>query len=138
MSNNLPPSISYECLNRIREILTQSKIQALQSVNTAMVQAYWEIGREIVKEEQRGAPRAEYGDQLLATLGQELKQDFGKSFSDRNLRFIRAFYQAFPNWNALRSELTWTHYRLLSKIDKPAARQFYEAECIRSRWSTRE
>ncbi|MEO5971307.1 MAG: DUF1016 N-terminal domain-containing protein [Bdellovibrionia bacterium] len=109
-----------------------------QAVNAAMVQAYWEIGREIVEEEQRGASRAGYGDQLLVTLGRTLAHEFGKSFSDRNLRFIRAFYQAFPNWNSLRPELSWTHYRLLSKIDKPNARTFYEAECLRARWSTRE
>lgn len=106
MTNTQTPSIAPDCLNRIREILIRSRNQALQAVNAAMVQAYWEIGREIVKEEQRGAARAGYGDQLLATLGKTLTYEFGRSFSDRNLRFIRAFYQAFPNWNSLRSELT--------------------------------
>lgn len=125
------------CLDRIRSILMHSRTRALQAVNTAMVGAYWEIGREIVEEEQKGGGRAGYGDQLMIGLAKSLSREFGKSFSERNLRFIRAFYVAFPIRNSLRSELGWTHYRLLSRIEKPSAREFYEAECVRANWSTR-
>ena len=138
MTKSIQPTVSDACLSRIREILAQSRSQALQAVNSAMVRAYWEIGREIVEEEQRGADRAGYGEQLLANLGKALAREFGKSFSERNLRFIRSFYTSFPIRNSLRSELTWTHYRLLSRIEKPEARAFYEVESVRARWSTRE
>ncbi len=136
MSDLLPTSI--EALERIRTILAQARAQALQAVNSEMVRAYWKIGQVIVEEEQRGAERAEYGARLIQSLAERLSQEFGKGFNERNLRFMREFYQAFPNWNAVRSELSWTHYRILSRIDKPEARSFYLEEAIRSRWSTRE
>lgn len=127
-----------ETLSRIRDILARSRSQALVAVNAAMVQAYWQIGREIVEEEQRGSERAQYGAQLIDLLSARLTAEFGKGFIPRNLRFMREFYLAFPIWNAVRSELSWTHYRLLSRVDKPEARQFYLHECVRSHWSTRE
>lgn len=103
-----------------------------------MVQAYWQIGREIVEEEQRGHSRADYGARLIEELAGQLSKEFGRGFIPRNLRYMREFYQAFPNWNAVRSELSWTHHRLLSAVQKPEARAFYGAECVKARWSTRE
>ena len=113
-----------------------------------MVQAYWQIGREIVEEEQRGQGRAEYGAHLVEELAAGLTREYGKGFNARNLWYMKDVYQAFPNLgaeivNALRSQspqpqLSWTHYRLLSRIDKPEARAFYAAECAKARWSTRE
>lgn len=136
MTDLLPAAA--DCLNRIRDILTRSRHQALQAVNAAMVQAYWQVGREIVEEEQHGQPTAEYGTYLIEHLAERLTAEFGKGFIPRNLRYMREFYQAFPMWNAVRSELTWTHYRLLSRIEKPEARSFYMVECAKARWSTRE
>jgi predicted nuclease of restriction endonuclease-like (RecB) superfamily len=129
---------SSECFERIREILTRSRNQALQAVNSAMVQAYWQIGQEIVEEEQRGKSRAGYGDQLIRELSAKLIRDFGPGFKVRNLWYMRSFYESFPKVHALRAELTWTHYRLLTKVSKPEARIFYQNECAQSRWSTRE
>lgn len=103
-----------EMIARIRAILASARNQAMQSVNAAMVRAYWEIGREIVEEEQRGQARAEYGQQLIATLSDRLSAEFGRGFNERNLRFMREFYSAFPKWNAVRSELSWTHYLYFS------------------------
>lgn len=74
-------------------------------------------GRHIVEFEQGGHARAEYGAKLLPQLAQTLSHEFGKGFDERNLRNMRAFFLAFPNWNALRSELSWTHYRLLLRVD---------------------
>ena len=125
-------------VNRIRKILDESRHRALQTVNAAMVSAYWEVGREIVQEEQKGQNRASYGDELLAVLSRELVRDYGKGFSPRNLLYIRNFYLAYPKSQALLAKLSWTHYRLLSEIEKTEARTFYEGECIRANWSTRE
>jgi predicted nuclease of restriction endonuclease-like (RecB) superfamily len=127
-----------ECLLRVRNILAQGRRQALQAVNSAMVQTYWNIGREIVEEEQRGAERAAYGSRLIEALARELSAEFGAGFSARSLWFMRDVYLAFPILNALRSELSWTHYRLLSRVQNKNARGFYEAECANARWSTRE
>lgn len=126
------------CLIRVREILTQGRRQALQAVNTAMVQAYWQVGHEIVEEEQRGADHAAYGARLVEKLAQQLTTDFGKGFDRSNLWNMRAVYLAFPILDALRRELSWTHYRLLSRVQNAQARKFYEAECANARWSTRE
>ncbi len=103
-----------------------------------MVGAYWEIGREIVEEEQRGQARASYGNSLLESLSQSLSQEFGKGFDISNLRNMRQFYLSFPIQDALRPELSWTHYRLICRVDRAEARAFYERECITGRWSTRE
>ncbi len=136
-----PPSAA-ECLARVRAILQSSRRQAMQTVNAVMVEAYWRIGREIVEEEQRGKNRAAYGSQLIEELSRALTQEYGRGYIPRNLRYMREFYQAFPIWNALRSEshslLSWTHYRLLARVGRPEARAFYAAECAKSRWSTRE
>ncbi len=135
--SELIPSIQ-ECLTRIRDIVTQGRRQALQAVNTAMVQTYWQVGREIVEEEQRGANRAEYGARIVETLANQLTHEFGKGFDRSNLWNMRAVYMAFPILDAPRRELRWTHYRLLARVPNPQARAFYDAECASARWSTRE
>ncbi len=122
----------------IAEILTAARATAYRAVNKVMVQAYWEIGRVIVEHEQQGKKRADYGKSLLVELARRLTEDFGKGFDERNLRHIRQFYLTFPIRNALRSELTWTHYRLLLREDNELARGFYLNEAINSNWSTRE
>jgi predicted nuclease of restriction endonuclease-like (RecB) superfamily len=135
--NEIVPSVE-DCLLRVREILTQGRRQAMQAVNTAMVQTYWQVGREIVEEEQRGADRAKYGARLMEMLARQLTDEFGKGFTPRSLWFMREVYLAFPIPYALRTELSWTHYRLLALVKTPQARIFYEAECANARWSTRE
>jgi len=132
----LPSAAS--AIARIRDVVLKARRQALAAVNSAMVQAYWEVGREIVEEEQRGQARAGYGHKLLESLSASLSEEFGKGFDTSNLRYMRLFYIAFPIRDALRHELSWTHYRLLSRVDRPEARAFYEQECIAAHWSTRE
>ena len=103
----------------IKEALLFSRNQAYSAVNFAMVQAYWHIGRIIVEHEQNGSIRAEYGKAVLQDVSDRLTEEFGKGFDVRNLRNMRAFYRAYPKWNAVRSELTWTHYREVPRTDRP-------------------
>ena len=106
--------------------------------NTEMLRAYWNIGREIVEEEQKGEDRAAYGSAILEELATRLTSLYGKSFSSRNLRYMRQFYRVFSKWNAVRSELSWTHYRILLKVEKENSRVFYMREAITGNWSTRQ
>ena len=122
----------------IRDILLTARNKVYRAANSEMVLAYWNIGRLIVEHEQNGNTRAEYGKQLLQQLSERLSAEFGKGFDERNLRNMRAFYLAFPIWNAVRSELTWTHYRLLLKVENEAARTWYMNEAIASAWSSRQ
>jgi len=124
--------------SRIREILETARSNAYRAVNVAMVQAYWNIGREIVEEEQHGQKKADYGVKLIGELSVRLSKDFGKGFDERNLFYMRQFYLCFPKLNALRSELSWTHYRLLMRVGNENARDFYIEECAKSNWSTRQ
>jgi predicted nuclease of restriction endonuclease-like (RecB) superfamily len=121
----------------IRTVLDSARQNAYRAVNFAMVEAYWQIGQLIVEEEQQGNSRAEYGSGLLKYLAQRLTTDFGRGFDESNLRYIRLFYHAFPIRDALRHELSWTHYRLLLKVDNPAARAWYMDETAQQQWSSR-
>jgi predicted nuclease of restriction endonuclease-like (RecB) superfamily len=123
---------------QIQSILAAARTEAWRAVNSAMVAAYWEIGRVIVEEEQRGQARAGYGQQLVKDLSERLTAEFGKGFDRSNLQFMRVFYMLYPNCDALRRELSWTHYRTLLKVENSDARRFYENEAINARWSTRE
>jgi len=139
MTENLPtPSDFQQTYEQIRAILTEARDRAYRAINTAMVAAYWEIGRIIVEQEQQGQQRAEYGKGLLVELSQRLTADFGRGFDRSNLWHMRSFYLSYPILDAVRRELSWTHYRLLLRVEKPEARAFYETEAVNSRWSTRE
>lgn len=124
--------------SEIKETLLLSRNQAYNAVNFAMVQAYWQIGRIIVEHEQNGNVRADYGKSVLQELSGRLTKDFGKGFSVRTLQQMKKFYLVFPNTNALRSQLTWTHYRLLLSVENERARQWYMDEAIASAWSSRQ
>ena len=106
----------------IRTVLVSARQKAYSAVNSAMVEAYWEIGRQI---EQAVGNRAEYGKGLLQDISKKLSSEFGRGFTVRNLQAMRQFFVTFPNTHALRAELSWTHYRLLMKIDNVPRREFY-------------
>ena len=99
---------------------------------------YWDIGRVIFEEEQRGKARADYGSFLIKELSKKLSQNLGKGFDISNLKNMRQFYLVFPNGDALRRHLSWTHYRLIMRVDKKEAREFYMVETINNKWGTRE
>lgn len=103
---------------KIKSILENARNNAYLAVNFAMVSAYWHIGKIIVEEDQKGKKRAEYGRPLIKDLSLRLKKEYGQGFTERNIRNIRSFYLAFPKWHALRTELAWTHYRLLLRLEK--------------------
>lgn len=137
-SDVVNPDDVQELYTQVRAIVTAARAQAVRSVNVHMVQAYWKIGQAIVEFEQQGRPRADYGTGLIESLAQKLAAEVGTGFQARNLWWMRDFYQSFPNLNALRTELSWTHYRLLLKVDNSHARAFYEQESATQHWSTRE
>ena len=121
----------------IKSILEQARNKVYKVANSTMVQAYWNIGRVIV-EKQGGNNKAEYGAALIKNLSKKMTKEFGKGFTVANLKNMRQFYLIFQKSYALRSELTWTHYRLLMRVENENARNFYIEECIKSNWSTRQ
>lgn len=124
----------------IREILSKARQNAYTAVNFAMVEAYWQIGKRIVEQEQEGRERAGYGEYLIKSLSIELKNEWGNGFSVANLKNFRQFYQVFPNFEksyTVRSQLTWSHYRLIMRVENSEARDYYIRESADQRWSTR-
>ena len=124
-------------LGSLRQLIAESRQQVLRAVDVVQVQTYWHVGQHILEFEQGGALRAEYGRGLLVQLGQALSVEFGRGFDATNLRHMRGFYLAFPIRDAVRRELSWTHYRLLLRVDSPEARQWYVNEAATQNWSTR-
>lgn len=134
------PSIPISFVEDVRGILRSARGSAYAAVNAAMVDAYWQIGRRIVEEEQSGSARAAYGSQLIRHLSHSLSDEFGKGLSAANLRNFRQFYLTFPDAGkryALRSELSWTHWRLIMRVEDPQARSYYISETARQQWSSR-
>ena len=123
--------------NEIKNILNMARNKVYKTANFVMVEAYWNIGKSII-EEQGGNEKAEYGAGLIKELSKQMTQDFGKGFTVTNLKYMRQFYLMFPNSHALRDELSWTHYRLLIKVENDNARDFYMQEAAKSQWSTRQ
>ena len=122
--------ISESLYSEIRALIETARESIVKSVNWAMVITHWEIGRRIVEEEQNGQERAIYGNFLIVNLSKQLTDEFGKGFDARELRKMRQFYLTFPIRDALRPELSWTHYRLLLRVEDSKARTFYLTESI--------
>ena len=121
----------------IRAIIINTRNTIYKAVNTGILEANWKIGRRIVEEEQAGASRAEYGQRVINDLAEKLSVEFGRGFDARELRRYRQFYLLFPKWDALRPELTWTHYRTLIRVENERARLYYLNEAALQNWSTR-
>lgn len=121
----------------IRRIIQEAHSVVSHVANWAMVEANWRVGFLIVEDEQKGKRKAEYGKSVLKELAQRLTAEYGSGYDERNLRYMRSFYLAFPIRNALRSELSWTHYRSLMTVADPVAREWYMNECVASSWGTR-
>ena len=121
----------------IRNEVEKARQKVYAAVNFAMVETYWNIGKQIY-EAQGENERAEYGKGLLKFLSEKLTEEFGKGFTVTNLKYMRQFYIAFTNRHALSDQLSWTHYRMLLKVEDDKARTFYLNECLKSNWSTRQ
>lgn len=119
----------------VRNTLMVARSKAYSAVNSAMVEAYWEIGQQI---DEAVGERAEYGKGLLKYLAGQLTTEFGKGFDESSLRRMRQFSKTFPNRATLWHELSWSHYRLLMKIEDKSRREFYGRECAESAWSVRQ
>jgi len=135
MSKNKAITSDKAVYQNIRTILVSARQKVYTAVNSTMVQAYWEIGKQI---EQAVGDRAEYGKGLLQFISAELTAEFGKGFDESSLRRMRQFFKVFPIRATLRHELSWSHYRLLMKIDNTQRRDFYLNECAESNWSSRQ
>lgn len=125
-------------IHDIKNILSQARQKAYSAINSAMVEAYWQIGRRIVEEEQNGANRAEYGKRILENLSKELTKEFGKGFSYRTLREIRQFYLTFPEiefWRTPFAKLSWSHFQRVLKVSNEEARTYYLTQAAENRWS---
>jgi predicted nuclease of restriction endonuclease-like (RecB) superfamily len=124
----------------IKYILEQARLKAYSVVHSAMVETYWLVGKRIVEEEQNGARRADYGEAILKNLSVALTAEFGKGFSYANLRNFRQFYLTYPDPEicyTLCSKLTWSHNRLIMRVQDKQAQQFYLKECALQNWSVR-
>ena len=121
----------------VRKVIQEAQGVVSRVANWAMVEANWRVGFLIVEDEQKGKRKAEYGKAVLRDLACRLTAEYGSDYDERNLRYMRSFYLAFPIRNALRSELSWTHYRSLMRVPDPIAREWYMNECIASSWGTR-
>lgn len=137
--------------NEISELLAQARRTAYKNVNAIMVQTYWQIGRKIVEQEQKGQNRAEYGDQLVTNLSRHLSGTFGKGFSEANLRNMRQFYTIFPEHDQFKdlstsnlqfatqcvANLSWTNIRQIMRLNDPKERDYYIHEASSQNWSSR-
>ena len=136
-SNEEPNDIvAQETYKTVRDYVVEAQIQVNKAVNFAMVTAYWNIGKKIY-EVCGESDRAAYGKQLLMYIAEKLTDEFGKGYTVANLKNMRQFYRTFQNRYALRSELSWTHYRSLMRVKDETARQFYLEEAIACGWSSR-
>lgn len=130
--------INNKLLTTITSIINQSRENAIRAVDFHRTLMYWQIGKHIFEEEQQGKERADYGKYLILYLAQNLEPQFGSGFSYRQLNSFRQFYRTFPIVNALRSQLNWTQYRLLMRIEDEAKREFYIAESMKNNWTSRQ
>lgn len=131
------PIIPNSLYAAISDVIQQARQQVKQAVNQQMVQAYWQIGRLIVEQEQQGQQRAEYGKQQLGQLSRHLQEQFGKGFDVTNLRNMRRFYLVFPKRETLSLELSWSHFNILSRLENSQARAWYMQEATQQNWSVR-
>lgn len=122
----------------IKDIIVLSRQRVFRMANSTLLETYWHIGKIIVEDEQKGHTKAEYGKATLKNLAQQLTLEFGKGFDYTNLTNMRKFYQAFPILDTLRQELSWSHYRLLSRLDTVQKRNYYISESVAAQWNSRE
>ena len=124
-------------LSLIKKVVVTAKEKAFKNSNSILLQMYWDIGRLIVEDEQQGATKATYGKATLKNLSQQLNLEFGRGYDERNLNNMRAFFVAFPIWYAVRTKLSWTHYRIISRIENKQIREQYLNAALESGWDTR-
>lgn len=125
-------------IHQIQSIIANAKDKAVRSVDTERVLMYWQIGKVIFEEEQAGKERADYGRYLIKSISEVFQPQFGSGFSIRQLERYRQFFRMFSNASALRTHLSWTHYKLMLSIDNQYKREFYLAETTKNNWTARQ
>ncbi len=125
-------------IENIGLVYSSAKNNASNAVNVEMLNAYWKIGEHIIKYEQEGKLKAEYGKHLLETLSEDLKNKHGKGFSRSNLNYMRLFFVRYPICETVSHKLTWSHYFELLKINDSISREFYQNQSIIENWTVRE
>ena len=136
---NVPAVATERLLGDIRALIEAAREQTARAVNSAIVDLYWHIGTRIRQDVLR-EKRADYGEQIVSALSAQLTADFGRGYDRRNLYHMIRFAEVFPDEeivNALRTQLSWTHFRELLAIDDAVKREFYTEMCRLERWSTR-
>jgi predicted nuclease of restriction endonuclease-like (RecB) superfamily len=127
-----------ELYQEVKRLIVDAQRRVYVSSNAILLKLYWDIGQQIVEIEQDGKERAAYGKSVLKNLSEQLSLDFGKGFDASNLRNMRQFYLAFQKWDAVRHKLSWTHYRILSRIEEEEERNAYTLLADKENWNTRE
>jgi predicted nuclease of restriction endonuclease-like (RecB) superfamily len=122
----------------IKAIIATAQDKAIRAVDNERTLMYWTIGKRIFEEEQQGKDRADYGTYLIKFISQELEPEYGSGYSKRQIELFRQFYRTFPIANALRSQLSWTHYKLIIRLDSQDKIDFYIAETVKNNWNTRQ
>lgn len=122
----------------IKAIIATAKDKAIRAVDNERTLMYWRIGQRIFEEEQEGKDRADYGAFLIKFLSQKLQPEYGSGFSYRQLNWYRQFYRTFPIVSALRTQLSWTQYKLLLAVDNQDEREFYITESVKNNWTSRQ
>ena len=125
-------------ISEIKLIIAKSREKAIQTVDNIRVVMYWQIGKRIFEEEQQGKDRAAYGTYLTKTLAAELQPEYGSGFTARQLERYRQFYRTFPIASALRTQFSWTHYKLLLPLDNAEKREYYILEAVTNNWNSRQ
>ena len=125
-------------IQEITNLVNEVKSNLSSEINKSIIYVYWNIGKIIVSNENEFNNRLEYGKEVLKGLSTELTKYLGKGYSVSNLKYMRTFFKAYPNYNELNEKLSWSHYCELMIIKDDAKRNFYEKECINSNWSVRE
>ena len=129
--------IDDEFYKDIRKVVEEARKRIYRNTQSEIVLAYWQIGKMIV-DKQGGESRAKYGDKLIKELSIQMTLDYGEGFNERELRRMRQFYSAFPIWDTVCPELSWSHYRLLIRVNDTTARDFYKKEAVEGVWSVRQ
>ena len=130
--------LSNSFISEIKRIITDAQYNAIRTIDKERVIMYWNIGKQIVTEEQNGKERAEYGAFIIKRLSEELLDTFGSGFSQRQLETCRQFYQTFPIPHTLRAELNWSQYKLLIRIKDKDKQSYYIEESCKNNWSARQ
>ncbi len=131
-------SLSQNLIVEIKSLIAQAKEGAIRSVDHHRTVMYWHIGERIFNEEQQGNDRADYGNYLIKYLSEQLQPEYGSGFSVRQLERYRQFYRTFPIASTLRTQLSWSHYKLLLSIDNEDKREYYIAKTAKNNWSVRQ